>query len=193
MSTKHQPPLAKRVYQLRVELQHIAPPVWRRILVPGSIKLAKLNRIVQAAMGWTNSHLHDWNIEQRRYGIPDKEWGGSDNMLDERKFSIGAVLGEQVQTFGYHYDFGDGWEHIITVEECLPAQEGRNDWPMCLAGENACPPEDVGGPPGYLDFLEAMHNPTHEQHADYWCWWGGPFDAKAFSINIANLAMRKLR
>ena len=114
-------------------------------------------------------------------------------MLDERKFSIGAVLGEQVQTFGYHYDFGDGWEHIITVEDCLPAQEGRNDRPMCLAGENACPPEDVGGPPGYLDFLDAMHHPTHEQHADYWCWWGGPFDAKAFSINIANMAIRKLR
>ena len=193
MSTKYQRTQPKRVYQLRVELQHIAPPVWRRILVPDSVKLTKLDRIVQAAMGWTNSHLHDWNIGQRRYGVLDKEWVGSDDMLDEKKFTVGAVLGEQVQTFAYNYDFGDGWEHIITVEECLPAQEGRNDWPMCLAGENACPPEDVGGPPGYMDFLDAMHNPTHESHADYWCWWGGPFDAKAFSINVANLAIHKLR
>lgn len=66
------------------------------------------------------------------------------------------------------HDFGDGWNHRITVEERLVVREGHNDWPMCMAGKNACPPEDVGGPPGYMDFLEAMHNPTHERHADYW-------------------------
>lgn len=155
----------------------------------------KLDSIGQAAMGWTNSHLHDCHIEQQRYGIPDEEWVGSGDMRDERKFTVGAVLGEQVQvfSFSYSYDFGDGWDHHITVEERLPVQEGRNDWPMCTAGENACPPEDVGGPPGYIDFLEAMHNPVREQHADYWRWWGGPFDAAAFSINTANMAIRKLR
>lgn len=193
MSTKFQRAQPQRIYQLRIELQHIKPPIWRRILVPDSLKLAKLDRVVQAAMGWTNSHLHDWHIEQRRYGILNPEWGGSGDMLDERKFTVGAVLGEQVSTFAYSYDFGDGWDHRITVEERLPVQEGRNDWPMCLAGEHACPPEDVGGPPGYMDFLEAMHNPTHEQHADYWRWWGGPFDPRGFSINAANQAIRKLR
>lgn len=193
MSIKHQRPQPKHVYQLRVELLHIAPAVWRRILVPGSVKLSKLDRIVQAAMGWTNSHLHEWNIAQQRYGILDEEWFDSDDILDERKFTVGAVLDEQVQTFAYTYDFGDGWEHRITVEERQPVQAGRNDWPMCLAGENACPPEDVGGEPGYMDFVEAMRNPAHEQHADYWRWWGGPFDAKAFSINAANLAIRRLR
>jgi Plasmid pRiA4b ORF-3-like protein len=193
MSTKFQRTRPQQVYQLRIELQHIRPLIWRRILVPDTIKLAKLDRIVQAAMGWTNSHLHDWHIEQRRFGIPDEQWIGSVDILDDRKFTVGAVLGEQVKTFSYTYDFGDGWEHHITVEERLPVQEGRNDWPMCTAGENACPPEDVGGPSGYMDFLEAMHNPAHGQHADYWRWWGGPFVATAFSINAANLAIRKLR
>lgn len=192
MSTKFQRAKPQFAYQLRIELQHIEPLIWRRILVPDTVKLAKLDRIVQAAMGWTNSHLHEWQIEQRRYGIPDDDWGRSD-VLDERKFTVGAVLGEQAGEFLYSYDFGDGWDHRITVEERLPIQEGRNDWAMCLAGENACPPEDVGGPPGYVDFLEALQNPQHEQHEDYWRWWGGPFDARAFSINAANMAIRKLR
>jgi len=193
MSTKFQRVQPTRIYQLRIELQHIEPLVWRRILVPDTLKLAKLDRIVQAAMGWSNSHLHDWHIEQRRYGVPDREWVGSGDMLDERKVAIGAVLGERVESFAYRYDFGDDWQHRLVVEARLPVQEGRNDWPMCLAGENACPPEDVGGPPGFMDFLEAMHNPAHEQHADYWRWWGGPFDPRAFSINAANTAIRKLR
>ena len=193
MSTKFQRVQAHTVYQLRIELQHIEPLVWRRILVPETLKLAKLDRIVQAAIGWTNSHLHDWRIGQQRYGVPDEEWIGSSQMLDERKFTIGQVLGEQVRAFDYSYDFGDGWDHRITVEERLPVQAGRNDWPMCLAGENACPPEDVGGPPGYMEFLQAMREPKHEQHADYWRWWGGPFDPQAFSINAANMAIRKLR
>jgi len=145
MSTKFQRVQAHTAYQLRIELQCIEPLIWRRILVPETLKLSKLDRIVQAAMGWTNSHLHDWRIGSQRYGVPDAEWIGSSAMLDERKFTIGKVLGEQVKTFAYSYDFGDGWDHRITgspdhritVEDRLPVQEGRNDWPMCLAGENA--------------------------------------------------------
>ncbi|SEK22254.1 pRiA4b ORF-3-like protein [Roseateles sp. YR242] len=192
MSTRIKRTSPQFVYQLRIELQHIKPLIWRRILVPDTIKLAKLDRLVQAAMGWTNSHLHEWLIEQRRYGVQNDDWGNSD-VLEDRKFTVGAVLGEQVQSFTYSYDFGDGWEHHIAVEERLPVKEGRNNWAMCLAGENACPPEDVGGPPGYMDFLEAMRNPVHEQHLNYWRWWGGPFDPTGFSVNAANMAIRKLR
>ena len=193
MSNKFQRVQVHTVYQLRIELQHIAPLIWRRILVPNTLKLSKLDRVVQAAMGWNNSHLHDWHIGSQRYGVPDEEWIGTSAILDEREFTIGQVLGEQVKTFAYSYDFGDGWDHRITVEKHLPVQEGRNDWPMCLAGENACPPEDVGGPPGYMNFLQAMRDPNHEQHADYWRWWGGPFDPNTFSINAANMAIRRLR
>jgi len=114
MSTKFQRVQAHTAYQLRIELQCIEPLIWRRILVPETLKLSKLDRIVQAAMGWTNSHLHDWRIGSQRYGVPDAEWIGSSAMLDERKFTIGKVLGEQVKTFAYSYDFGDGWDHRIT-------------------------------------------------------------------------------
>lgn len=192
MSIKFQRVQARTVYQLRIELQYIEPLIWRRMLVPDTLKLSKVDRLVQAVMGWANSHMHAWRIGSQSYGVPDEEWIGSSAMLDERKFTIGQVLGEQVETFVYSYDFGDGWDHRITVEECLPVQDGRNDWPMCLAGQNACPPEDVGGPPGYMDFLQAMRDPNHEQHADYWRWWGGPFDPYAFSINTANMAIRRL-
>jgi len=184
-----QPPV---VYQLRIELQQLQPLIWRRILVPSTIKLAKLDRVMQAAMGWNNSHLHEWLIQEQRYGIPDQDWA-DEGVRDDRKVTVGAVLTDSVDSFTHSYDFGDGWEHLIIVEQRLEADEGRNDWPMCIAGENACPPDDVGGPDGYLDFLEAMRNPQHEEHLDYWRWWGGPFEATDFSLNAANAAIRRAR
>jgi len=183
----------QRVYQLQIELQHIEPRIWRTILVPDTLNLAKLDRVVQAAMGWTNSHLHAWRIEGRRYGVPDPEWETPEEVLDERKFTLGGVLGERVSEFTYDYDFGDGWEHRIVVDKLLAAEPERNAWPMCIAGANACPPEDVGGPPGYMDFVQAMRDPAHEDHLQMWQWCGGPFDPSAFSLNDANRAIQRLR
>ncbi|MDQ0569955.1 hypothetical protein QFZ42_001789 [Variovorax paradoxus] len=180
------------IYRLRVELQHIAPTIRRRILVPDTLTLGKLDRVIQAAMGWNNTHLHDFTIEGKRYGTPDPQWPEAD-MLNERRYTVGDVLGPTVQQFRYSYDFGDGWDHTVVVEQRLVTVEGKNTWPMCIDGENACPPEDVGGPPGYMDFLEALRNPTHAQHEDMWTWWGGPFDPLGFSLNEANKAIRKLR
>jgi len=186
-------PGPKCIYQLRIELQHIEPRIWRTIHVPGTLTLAKLDRVVQAAMGWTNSHLHDWRIEGKRYGQPDPEWDNEGEMLDERKFTLGDVLGDGTDEFGYEYDFGDGWEHRVVIEKRLPPQPEYNTWPMCIAGANACPPEDVGGPPGYMDFVHAMHDPKQEEHLQMWQWNGGPFDPSAFSVNDANRAIRRLR
>ncbi len=183
----------QRVYQLRIELLFIEPVIWRTILVPETLTLPKLDRVVQAAMGWTNSHLHAWRIEERRYGVPDREWDTPGELLDERKFTVGSVLGDHIDEFVYDYDFGDGWEHRMVVEKRLPADPERNIWPMCIAGANACPPEDVGGPPGYLDFAQAMHDPMNQDHLQMWRWNGGPFDPASFSLNDANRAIRKLR
>jgi hypothetical protein len=183
----------QRVYQLRIELQHIEPRIWRTILVPETLTLPRLDRVVQAALGWTNSHLHDWRIDGKRYGVPNPEWEAPDQLLDERKFTVGAVLGEGIEEFGYEYDFGDGWEHRVVVEKRLAADPNRNTWPMCIAGANACPPEDVGGPPGYMDFVQAMRDPAHEEHLAMWRWYGGPFDPTAFSLNDANRAIKRAR
>lgn len=183
----------QRVYQLRIELLDIEPRIWRTILVPETLTLPRLDRVVQAAMGWTNSHLHDWHIDGKRYGVPDPEWEAPGELLDERKLTIGSVLGERIEEFGYDYDFGDGWEHRIVVEKRLAADPERNTWPMCIAGANACPPEDVGGPSGYMDFVQAMRDPVHEEHGEMWRWHGGPFDPTAFSLNDANRAIKRVR
>lgn len=195
MSARKPPgrPGPKCIYQLRIELQHIEPQIWRKLLVPDTLTMVKLDRVVQMAMGWTNRHLHDWHIDGKRYGVPDPEWNNEDDMLDERKFTVGGLLAEHIEEFFYQYDFGDGWEHRIVVEKRKPPQPEYNTWPMCIAGANACPPEDVGGPPGYMDFLEAIRNPTHEEHLHLWQWNGGPFDPVAFSANDVNRALKRLR
>ncbi len=105
-----------RIYQLRIELQHIAPVVRRRILVPETLTLGKLDRVIQAAMGWNNAHLHDFTIEGKRYCTPDPQWPEPE-MLNERRYTVGEVLGQTVQQFRYSYDFGDGWDHTVTVEQ----------------------------------------------------------------------------
>lgn len=195
MSPRKQPGRAEpqRVYQLRIELRYIEPRIWRTVLVPETLTLARLDRVVQAAMGWTNSHLHAWRVDDQRYSVPDPEWQSPGQVLDERQFTVGAVLGERIEKFIYDYDFGDGWEHLVVVEKRLAADPGRNTWPICIAGANACPPEDVGGPPGYMDFVQAMRDPTHEQHLEMCRWYGGPFDPTGFDANAVNAALRKLK
>jgi len=183
----------QRVYQLRIELLEIEPVIWRNILVPDTLTLAKLDRVVQAAMGWTNSHLHAWKIADRRYGMPELDWDAPADLLDERKVTLASVLSGNIEVLFYDYDFGDGWAHKITVEKRLNADPERNSWPMCIAGANACPPEDVGGVHGYLEFVHAMRDATHPDHLQNWRWNGGPFDPFGFSLNDTNRAIRKAR
>ncbi len=184
---------AQRIFVLRIELRHIEPLVWRRVTVPETVKLKKLDRIIQECMGWTNSHLHAFDISDKRYGAKDMDdWGMDADLLDGKRYAIRDVLGDAGFEFDYVYDFGDDWEHRVVVEAIGPATT-LNNWPMCIAGEHACPPEDVGGVPGYEVFRQAMADPSHSEHADYWKWVGGPFDPTAFDMNLANQRIRKLR
>ena len=182
----------QRIYQLRVALDEIQPTIWRRLWVADTLTLAKLDRVIQAAMGWTNSHLHEFKIAGQRYGIPDDEWPDDNPPSDDRRSHIGPVLGDSVNEFSYLYDFGDHWQHTVKVEKLLKPNE-INTWPTCLAGQNACPPEDVGGIGGYMEFLEAVRDPTHDEHIAMWRWSGGPFDPAGFDLNATNAAIRKLR
>lgn len=152
--------------------------------------LADLDRIIQAAMGWTNSHMHLFAIDGNLYGLPDDEWIDDKPLLPDHGFTLDEVLGMTVKGFLHEYDFGDGWHHDVTVQAVELPDEGRNSWPMCLAGANACPPEDVGGLGGYEEFLQAIGDPSHEQHDAMWRWCGGPFDPKSLDINSANRAIR---
>jgi hypothetical protein len=181
----------KHAYQMLVRLVDSEPSIWRQISVPGNMTLADLDRIIQAAMGWTNSHLHLFSVEGQVYGTFDDEWVDEIANLADDEFTLDEVLGTKVKSFSYEYDLGDGWQHEVDVQMVMIADEDRNSWPMCLAGANACPPEDVGGLSGYEEFLEVIRDPSHQEHESMRRWCGGPFDAKGFDVNAANREIRK--
>ena len=188
-TTKRRKP--KHAFQFLVKLADSSPSVWRQIVVPGNMTLADLDRVIQAAMGWTNSHLHMFVVEGLVYGVPDEEWADEMPTLPDGDFTLDEVIGTTVQSFTYEYDFGDSWHHDVKVQMVMVANDELRGWPMCLAGANACPPEDVGGLHGYEEFLQAMRDPSHEEHDAMWRWWGGPFDPTGFDINSANRAIRR--
>ena len=178
-----------QVYQIRVSLNRISPPIWRRILVPGDATLGELHAILQAAMGWDNYHLHEYTIEGTRYGNPHIDQYDALRTLDEDSHSLSEVLRRKGQRFRYEYDFGDSWEHTLLVEEILSARDD-DDLPRCLAGKRACPPEDVGGPWGYANFLETIEDPDHPDREQLVEWISGSFDPEAFDLDAINRRLR---
>jgi hypothetical protein len=183
--------VAAPIYQLRVDLKHIEPAIWRRLVVPGSIKLSKLHAVLQAVMGWHGGHLHEFIVGPTHYGTPDPHWPDATPVLREDRATLAAALGG-LKTFTYLYDFGDGWEHKIKVEKIL-APDRPLARPFCIVGANACPPEDVGGPPGYCEFLQAISDAGHDEHASMLEWCGGAFDPAAFDIDAVNERLADIR
>lgn len=177
------------VYQLKITLTGSTPPIWRRVQVRGNTSLSRLHAILQVAMGWTDSHLHEFVIRDTRYGMADMEWDPLERPKDERRVRLGQLLTQEQDRFTYEYDFGDGWTHEIVVEKLLPPEPGV-PYPRCIAGKRACPPEDVGGMSGYKHFLAAIRNPRHEEHDDLLAWAGGAFDPVAFDLSAADRALR---
>jgi hypothetical protein len=177
------------VFALRVTLEDVNPLVWRRVLVPGSVRLHKLHRMFQAAMGWQDSHLHSFDIGNARYGMQLDDF--PDDELDEGAVTSLRAIGE-VRLFTYDYDFGDSWTHEVVVESLSRSPLGLK-FGVCVDGENACPPEDCGGPPGYADLLAVLADPTHDEHAHMRRWVGGPFDPTEFDLASANARLQTVR
>ena len=195
MTAKRKTQKDSELYQLKVTLQGIRPPIWRRIQVPGFITLNQLHEILQEAMGWENYHLHLFEIGRDRYTAPamDEDWddvGEEDE--DDTQYTLDEVVTRPGQRFRYTYDFGDGWDHAIVVEEILPAEKDVK-YPVCLAGKRACPPEDCGGPWGYQDLLEALGNPKHERHEELSELVGGKFDPEDFKLEKVNEHLKSVR
>lgn len=169
--------MAKTVYQLKATIVGTKPPIWRRVVVADNTTLARLHDVIQAAFGWWDSHLHEFEIDRVRYGIDDGEgWG--EPPRDERRARLGDLVNVG-SSFSYVYDFGDNWEHKVTFEKVAPAERGMR-YPRCTDGRRACPPEDCGGVWGYEHFLEAIAEPNHEEHEAMLEWVGGEFDPNAF-------------
>jgi len=183
--------LKNGVYQLKVVLARSRPSIWRRVLVPGDYTLAALHNVLQRVMGWSDSHLHEFDIQSVRYGRPAPEIEFyEEELLNESRARLRHVLPAAGKSFKYIYDFGDNWVHDIKVEKVLARDEGAV-YPFCLGGENACPPEDCGGIFGYYDKLEIIKDPSHQDYEDI-ADWIGEFDPALFSIEAVNRSLRAL-
>ena len=183
-------PSKVRIYQIKATLDESKPPIWRRILVPSNITLEKFHYMLQVAMGWTNSHLHQFIVGQTYFGEPHPDYGFE--MRDERDVKLNQVVTGEGFKFRYEYDFGDSWLHNLLVEKVLEPEPGQQ-YPVCVKGKRACPPEDVGGVWGYEGFLEAIRNPDHSEHEMYVEWIGGEFDPEEFDLDETNEILRDLR
>ena len=163
-------------YQLRVELKGVKPAVWRRLDVPGDIKLSKLHHILLAVMGWQGGHLHEFNFVDAIYGQADDELGPE--VEDESRVSLVKALGGSA-SFTWIYDYGDYWAHKVKLERIVDLGVPL-ETAMCITGRNACPPEDIGGAPGYAEFLQAIRDPQHPEHQATLQRCGGTFDPSEF-------------
>lgn len=179
--------MTRTVHQLEVTLREVTPPAWRRIVVESDLTLGELAPVLEAAMGSESYHLHVFDIGGTRYGMPEPEWDLED--LDENRFRLCDVLPKVGMKMRFDYDFGVGWEHDVLVEAIRLAQRGV-EYPLCLAGRRACPPEDCGGPGGYADLLEVLANPDHPEYEHLRLWAGPDVDPARFDLEETNQAMR---
>ena len=180
-------PPGQSTFRLEITLKEIGPPIWRRLLVPGSIRLAKLHDVFQAAMGWTNSHLHSFRVGEGLYGMHFDDY--PEEEIDEKEVSVLQVLRGH-KSFIYEYDFGgllgargEGrGPHLVSRRAQV---RGVSCW------TNACPSEDCGGVSGYEHLLEVLADPSHEEYQHLVEWVGGSFDASTFDLGGANAALRQ--
>ncbi|MEQ9586367.1 MAG: plasmid pRiA4b ORF-3 family protein [Parvibaculaceae bacterium] len=178
------------IIEIKVALEYIEPTVTRTLQVPSDIRLDRLHLTLQAAMGWTNSHLYMFEAEGATWGLPDPDFGGDD--LPANKTTLAEVLTDTgARSIRYIYDFGDSWEHKLQIGKVSDLMPG--DLYPCLTDiSGRCPPEDVGGFPGYEEFLGAMANPKHPEHANLKEWYGGPFDPSTPPADELRLEVLKL-
>ncbi len=185
------------IYQLKVTLKHLSPPIWRRLLVRSDVTLGDMHRILQASFEWDGSHLHAFQVGGRGgnvYGVSGPDALGNED-LDENAYTLGAVLPEEGDSMEYTYDFGDDWEHLVKVEKVLPA-DPQAPVGRCTGGRGRGPAEDSGGAWGWANVVEAVNDPKHPEHKEYREWLGlrrgETFDAKAFDKDAVTKALARL-
>ena len=187
------------VVRLKITLMDTEPPIWRRIEVPTAITLKDLHAIIQAAMGWQNYHLYQFHVGRQTINGPGMDDGGFSGRknISAGRVQIDDILAGKVRRFDYLYDMGDGWEHELRIEKLLPADPAAS-YPRFINGAGQCPPEDVGGLPGFYNFLEALEDTKHPDHEELIDWYGGPFDPNDLDETkirkrLVRLAARKKR
>ncbi len=183
---------ADDVVTLKITLRGTEPPVWRRLEVPASYDLGMLHRTLNAAMGWLDCHLHEFDVEGRLYGVPDTDWfPEQDTTMPEERIVLGDLAEVGVDRFIYRYDFGDGWTHTVALEGVGPAEPGTT-YPRCVAGRRAPVPEDCGGPGGFAEFVEAMADTSHPEHDELRDWCGADYDPTEFDPAEVSEMLRRM-
>nr|CAA6806521.1 MAG: plasmid pRiA4b ORF-3 family protein [uncultured Thiotrichaceae bacterium] len=178
-----------KIYQLKITLEDAKPPIWRRVLVESSRSLAELHWVIQIAMGWENSHLHQFAHNNKFYSEPSPFDDGYMEAEDSNKYSIAQLLKREKDSMRYEYDFGDGWLHKIVLEKIMPV-DAKLSLPQCIKGKRACPPEDVGGVWGYEEMLDVLADKNHPEHEERLEWLGGEFDAEALDLDEVNQELK---
>lgn len=181
----------ERIAQIHIKLDHIKPAIWRRVEVPLNTSLKGLHNVIQAVMLFQDYHLFEFNAGGKRYAVPDPEWDFGRETYAARNVRIGALIDRGITAFNYTYDFGDDWRHSITVEAVTDADPAL-EYPRLVDGDRRAPPEDVGGLPGFEDFLTAMAKPRHVQHREVVDWYGGRFEPDDIAVETINERMAKL-
>jgi hypothetical protein len=176
----------------KITLKDIRPPIWRRVQVRSDATLAQLHWVIQISLGWTNSHLHFFNIQGIEYGVPMPEFDVDGmEVRDEQTVKLSKIIPGEKFKFSYLYDFGDSWEHEILVEKVLEF-DSTFDYPNCITGKRACPPEDCSGVWGYQNFLEVIQDPDHPEHEEMLEWVGGFFDPEDPDLEDVNPQLKMI-
>ncbi len=170
------------LYQLKITLEDVSPFIWRRFVVPATIKLPKLHAVIQIVMGWEDCHMHLFKAGEGTYG-EDPEPGGY--FRSETNVKLSDLLTKPKDWLRYEYDMGDSWSHKVLLEKILEPSLEMKPY-SCLNAERACPPEDCGGWPGYENLLEVLANPKHPEYSELKEWSGGSFDPERVSLNEIN-------
>ena len=180
------------IVTLKITLLRAKPPIWRRLEAPAAYNLGELHSVLNAAMGWLDSHLHMFDVDGREYSISDDDiWIDADPPLPEESVTLADLVRDGVKRFGYWYDFGDSWHHDVVIEKTGPPEAGVF-YPRCVAGRRACPPEDCGGLWGFAELQEVMADPRHPEHDELKEWYGGELDPAAFSAGEVSERLRKV-
>jgi hypothetical protein len=182
--------MTDKIFQIQIALKNFKPKIWRRILIPSDLLLTNFHKIIQTTMGWTNSHLHQFEKNRIFYSVKfedDDDFWDDMNQVDykKKKIRVSDLIKAEKEKMIYEYDFGDGWEHEIVLEKILPIDKTIK-YPVCINGKMACPPEDCGGVWGYENMLEVLKQPDHEEYEGFNEWLGEGFDPEDFDIEEVN-------
>lgn len=190
MANKQEP---RKMYEIKISLSESNPLIWRRVQVPRDLTLYQLHQVIQTAMGWDDEHLHEFKIGQKRYASSRNEYADFDNSMGNEDIArLNGVAKPKSKTkIIYTYDFGDSWQHDIQIE-CELESDSPERQARCVAGENACPPEDSGGLYGYYDKLDTLDDPLDSEYEHTREWLGEDFDPKHFDREVTNRRLSQL-